>query len=148
MVTTLSYQPRALKRDIAEVMETWQLQRKRRIEPISNDTAVAIRQTIQASGIVSGRHFRTPHSVVRVRPIVASAIDLLWSLSGTACPVAEFCQAIYGRPASLRAVRQTAFRCSRVMERADCPLIISCRALMVFVEYRRRLFVPKPLLRA
>ncbi|MGC4031157.1 MAG: hypothetical protein QM754_05340 [Tepidisphaeraceae bacterium] len=77
---------------------------------------------------------------VAVRPSVAKMLQAIWNHHGEAFDAYTWFFNTYKRPGTLRAVRQTAFRCSRALERVGCPLVIHCVALQVFPKLLVRNF--------
>lgn len=144
-----SERPSARRLQGGAAVATWSL-RRRRVVDASHEQAMLLSQVLcdaqvhLAQACVSYRGRRAA-----VRPVVAGLLARLLGAGGRPVPVAELCDAVYGRPASLRAIRQSAFRASRVMERLDCPLVICCHSATVFARHRvrhfeRRLASPNP----
>ena len=123
-----------------DAVATWRLQRIRRRPHRPRSATLSIEDVLAAGRASRDGWFEYRHSRINLRPIVAATLVELWAAGGQAIAVESLCEAVYGRPASLRAVRQTTFRCSRAMERANCPLIVCCHASTVFLELCVRTF--------
>ncbi|MGC4031143.1 MAG: hypothetical protein QM754_05270 [Tepidisphaeraceae bacterium] len=85
---------------------------------------------------LTDQHLQYQGNVTAVRPTTAMLLSTLWSDVTRSHTIHEVTAALYGKPSTLRSVRQIVFRANRNFEELDCPLIIHCRSLYVFVQYR------------
>lgn len=133
----ISLVPDPSPRRAADARSTWSLQRLHRLpEPEIRDmtrVAVVLRDVRPGPNTFAYRD-----AVTHVRPTAAMLLNYLWRVGGESMPIEAVCLAVYQKPVTLRAVRQTIFRANRALERTDCPLAIHCRGLMVFVRYKPR----------
>lgn len=121
-------------------MATWNLRRHRKVTTGTPEQQRLLREYLADSSIRADGYFMHGDQRTPVRPSAAALIRCLLQAEGTPVAVGEVCQAVYGRPASLRAIRQAAFRASRAFERVNCPLTVCCHAGFVFVRTRVRVF--------
>lgn len=114
---------------------TWALKRFRRLHARHQQDEVRLSQ-IAVRCTLTDQHLQYQGRVTAVRPTTALLLRTLWDDVTRSRPIHEVTAALYGKPSTLRSVRQIVFRANRDFERIDCPLIIHCRALYVIVQYR------------
>lgn len=129
----------AVSRD-ERVMATWHLQRHRKISTGTPAQQKHVQDCIARSGVRPSGFFSFHNWRTAIRPTAAALVRCLWQANGQPVSLNDVCQTIYGRPATMRAVRLIAFRANRAFERVNCPLTICCHAGMVFVRERVRMF--------
>ncbi|MGC4031904.1 MAG: hypothetical protein QM754_09270 [Tepidisphaeraceae bacterium] len=71
---------------------------------------------------------------------MAKMLQSLWQHDGDSFDAFSWFFSTYQRTGTLRAVRQTAFRCSRALEAVGCPVVVRCRALKVYPQLLVRRF--------
>lgn len=124
-----------------DAVATWSLHRSGRLTNATKQHAELLLHVARDASVdVERQRFSYRGRDTAVRPAVVRLLARLLYGGGQRVAVADVCAAVYGRPASLRAVRQSAFRASRVMERIDCPLVVCCHGAHVFIQYRLRRF--------
>ncbi|MGC4031118.1 MAG: hypothetical protein QM754_05145 [Tepidisphaeraceae bacterium] len=127
--------------EVCEVRRTWQLARHHRVSIDEGTRGVLVKD--MAGGRIVGKNtfaYRGRITTVRSKPV--RLLQMLWENEGRPVSIEQVCEVIYGRPATLRAMRQTAFRASRVLDRVMCPLVVGCRDAQLFLRRRPGAMLP------
>ena len=121
-----------------DAMATWSLARVRHLVRPDPLAAKKIRHLLE--GVRSARRLEFEGRSTAIRPAVSKLITYLRQFGGEAMHVRDISHAVYGRPVTLRSIRQTVFRLNRAFERVGCPITMHCQSLTVFPRRKISVF--------
>ena len=124
----------------SRAVASWQL---RRLRSVGMPTAAQVTFVVSAMGcgrVTADNRLSYRGTSAVARPTAAALLRRLWVAGAESVTAAAMCESVYGRPASLRAIRQTVFRGNRLLEQVECPLVILCHAGTIFTRPRVRQF--------